>query len=167
MGLNGIHSPEALHQWSGLTFCPWCGKEGQNKGNVVNHLQTTHYHLGLFCTPCHNYFMTSTDTMHQHAQLFRSVAAGDDDNRGSLTLTFKKMIKVMITSTSFLKMTRLPHHLHLIQPEPGCLFILMPPPREAFHANPFQRFKLFCSKSLKCSGIHCAQVSNHCITTQY
>ena len=30
MGLRGIHSPEALQCWGGLSFCPWCGKEGQN-----------------------------------------------------------------------------------------------------------------------------------------
>ena len=38
MGLKGIHSPEALKQWAGLSFCPWCEKEGQNKGMVVNNL---------------------------------------------------------------------------------------------------------------------------------
>ena len=38
MGVKGIHSPKALQQWDGLSFCPWCGKEGQNKGIVVNHL---------------------------------------------------------------------------------------------------------------------------------
>ena len=38
MGLKGIHSPEALHQQVGLSFCLWCGKEGQNEGMVVNHL---------------------------------------------------------------------------------------------------------------------------------
>ena len=26
MGLKGIHSPKALQQCSGLTFCLWCGK---------------------------------------------------------------------------------------------------------------------------------------------
>ena len=64
MGLKGIHSPKALQQQSGLTFCPWCGKEGQNKGTIVNHLQTTHYHLGLICVHCLDYFTTSTDAMH-------------------------------------------------------------------------------------------------------
>ena len=32
MGLWGIHSPEALKQQAGLSFCPWCGKKGQNQG---------------------------------------------------------------------------------------------------------------------------------------
>ena len=38
MGLVGIHNPDALHCFNGLTHCPWCGKEGQNEGTVVNHL---------------------------------------------------------------------------------------------------------------------------------
>ena len=38
MGLKEIHSPKALHRQVGLTFCLWCGKEGQNYGTVVNHL---------------------------------------------------------------------------------------------------------------------------------
>ena len=46
MGLKGIHDPEALRQFAGLTYCPWCGKEGQNEGTVVNHLRTTHYRAG-------------------------------------------------------------------------------------------------------------------------
>ena len=42
MGLKGIHDLEALQQFAGYTYCPWCGKEGQNEGTVVNHLRTTH-----------------------------------------------------------------------------------------------------------------------------
>ena len=38
MGLKGVHHPDALCHFTGLTFCPWCGKEGQNEGTVVNHL---------------------------------------------------------------------------------------------------------------------------------
>ena len=38
MGLVGIHDPDALHHFGGITHCPWCGKEGQNKGTMVNHL---------------------------------------------------------------------------------------------------------------------------------
>ena len=32
MGLKGIHGPEALRHFSGYTYCPWCGKSGQNEG---------------------------------------------------------------------------------------------------------------------------------------
>ena len=49
MGLVGIHNPDALCHFSGVTHCPWCGKEGQNEGTVVNHLQMVHYRLGLVC----------------------------------------------------------------------------------------------------------------------
>ena len=63
MALEGIHSPKALQWQSGLAFCLWCVKESQNIGIVVNHLWTTHYHLGLICVHCLDYFTTSTDTM--------------------------------------------------------------------------------------------------------
>ena len=38
MGLMGIHDPDALCHFSSITHCPWCGKEVQNKGTMVNHL---------------------------------------------------------------------------------------------------------------------------------
>ena len=43
MGLKGIHNPDALRHFLGYTYSPWCGKEGQNEGTMVNHLKTTHY----------------------------------------------------------------------------------------------------------------------------
>ena len=52
MSLKGVHHLDALHHFAGVTFCPWCAKEGQNKGNMVNHLWTTHYKLGLVCEKC-------------------------------------------------------------------------------------------------------------------
>ena len=52
MGLMGIHDPDALHHFNGLTHCPWCEKEGQNESTIVNHLQTVHYKLGLVCKKC-------------------------------------------------------------------------------------------------------------------
>ena len=63
MGLQDIHSPEALKQHAGLSFCPWCGKEGQNEGTMVNHLHTRHYCLGLVCERCLLYFTTKSDKM--------------------------------------------------------------------------------------------------------
>ena len=36
MGLVGIHNPDTLHCFSGMTHCSWCGKEGQNEGTVVH-----------------------------------------------------------------------------------------------------------------------------------
>ena len=52
MGLTSIHLLNALHHFNGVTHCPWCGREGQNKGTLINHLQTTHYKLGLVCKKC-------------------------------------------------------------------------------------------------------------------
>ena len=66
MGLVGIHDPDTLCHFNGLTHCPWCGKEGQNEETVVNHLQTVHYRLDLVCNKCNNYPSTSSDTLCHH-----------------------------------------------------------------------------------------------------
>ena len=63
MGLLGIHSPEVLKQQAGVLFCPWCGKEEQNMGTIVNHMCTGHYHLRLVCKRCLSYFTTISDKM--------------------------------------------------------------------------------------------------------
>ena len=63
MGLKGIHSPKALKWWAGQSLCPWCGKEEQNEGTIVNHLCTMHYHLGLILSWCWHYFTMSADIM--------------------------------------------------------------------------------------------------------
>ena len=69
MGLVGIHDLDALHHFNGMTHCPWCGKEGQNEGTVVNHLLTVHYRLGLVCNKCNDCPSTSLDTLcHQGQQ---------------------------------------------------------------------------------------------------
>ena len=69
MGLRGIHDPNALWHYSIYTFCPWCGKEGQNEGTVVNHLRTTHYRLGLVCNQCFGCPTVMLDTLPQHGHL--------------------------------------------------------------------------------------------------
>ena len=66
MGLVGIHDLDTLHHFNSLTHCPWCGKEGQNKGTVVIHLWTVHYRLGLVCNKCNNCPSTLLDTLHHH-----------------------------------------------------------------------------------------------------
>ena len=69
MGLMGIHNPDALCHFSGIIHCPWCGKEGQNKGTMVNHLWTEHYRLGLVCNRCDDCLFTTSDTLcQQHGQ---------------------------------------------------------------------------------------------------
>ena len=52
MVLTGIHHPDALQCFNGVTHCPWCGKEGQNEGTIINHLREVHYKLGLICEKC-------------------------------------------------------------------------------------------------------------------
>ena len=47
MGLEGIHDPDALRHFARYTYCPWCRKDGQNEGTIMNHLRTIHYKLGL------------------------------------------------------------------------------------------------------------------------
>ena len=62
MGLVGIQDLDALWHFASFTYCPWCGKEGQNEGKVVNHLRTRHYRLGLVCDKCHSCPTTTCDT---------------------------------------------------------------------------------------------------------
>ena len=66
MGLMGIHDPDALQCYAGYTYCPWCGKEGQNEGTVVNHLSTTHYRLGLVWDWCFGCPSVMLDSLCQH-----------------------------------------------------------------------------------------------------
>ena len=63
MELVGIHDLDALHCFSGITHCPRCGKEGQNKGTMVNHLQMVHYRLGLVCNRCPDCSSTMANTL--------------------------------------------------------------------------------------------------------
>ena len=62
MGQVGIHDLGTLCHFSGITHFPWCGKEGQHKGTVVNHLQMVHYRLGLVCNKCHDCPSITSDT---------------------------------------------------------------------------------------------------------
>ena len=66
MALVGIHDPDALCHFGSITYCPWCGKEGQNEGTMVNLLQTMHYRLGLMCNRCYDCLSTMSDTLHHH-----------------------------------------------------------------------------------------------------
>ena len=68
MGMKGVHHPDTLHHFTRLTFCPWCGKEGQNKGTMVNHLWTTHYELGLVCNQCLNFLLITLEATQCHGQ---------------------------------------------------------------------------------------------------
>ena len=69
MGLEEIHDSEALRHFTGYTYCPWCGKKGQNEGTVVNHLRMVHYKLGLICDQCFGCPTTMSDTLCRHGHL--------------------------------------------------------------------------------------------------
>ena len=66
MGLKGINDPDALQHFADYTYCPWCGKEGQNEGIVVNHLQTVHYRLGIVWNLCYSCLTVMSDTLCWH-----------------------------------------------------------------------------------------------------
>ena len=63
MGLKGIHDHDALWHFTSYTYCPWCGKDGQNEGTIINHLRTVHYKLGLICNQCYCCPMVTSDTL--------------------------------------------------------------------------------------------------------
>ena len=68
MGLTNIHHPDALCHSNGVTHCPWCGKEGQNEGMIINHLQTMHYKLGLVCEKCFCCPLVTSEAIWHHGQ---------------------------------------------------------------------------------------------------
>ena len=83
MGLKGIHHPNALCHHTGLSYCPWCRKEGKNGGTVVNHLQTMHYKLGLVCSGCLHLPMTTSKAMWHHGQPCTHSDADEEDGKSS------------------------------------------------------------------------------------
>ena len=66
MGLKGIHDPNALWHFASYTYCPWCGKDGQNERTIINHLRTVHYKLGLLCDQCFRCPAVMSDALHCH-----------------------------------------------------------------------------------------------------
>ena len=103
-----------------------------------------HYHLGLICTHCLDFFPTSSDTMQQHALVCKSMAAGDsngdreqspldyegDDDRDD---DFEFGFDEDYTNPSS------PHHIPSL---PASLSCLVSMPGQAFLAKALQQFKL-------------------------
>ena len=67
MGLTSIHHPNALHHFNGVTHCLWCGKEGQHKGTVINHLRMVHYKLGLVCKKSFGCPLVTSEAIRHHS----------------------------------------------------------------------------------------------------
>ena len=112
MGLMGIHDPDALWCYAGYTYCPWCGKEGQNEGTVVNHLRTTHYRLGLVCDQCFGCPSVTSDSLHQHGhqdcqQYSVPSGLGPSDWPTFLTEGLYKGVKVVLFNQTLWKARRL------------------------------------------------------------
>ena len=66
MGLKGIHDPNTLWHFASYTYCPWCGKDRQNEGTIINHLRMVHYRLGLICNQCFCCPSVMLDILQQH-----------------------------------------------------------------------------------------------------
>ena len=79
-GTEGNPFPKALHRQVGLSFCLWCGKEGQNEGTVVNHLWISHYHLSLICSWYQSTLQQVLMLCTHHSQLCKPAPAGIDNN---------------------------------------------------------------------------------------
>ena len=81
MGLKGIHHPNALSHHAGLSYCPWCRKEGQNKETIVNNLQTSHYKLGLVCSGCLHFPMITSEAIQHHGPVCKHPGKEEEDGR--------------------------------------------------------------------------------------
>ena len=68
MGLTGMHHPNTLCHFNGVTYCPWCGKEGQNEGTIINHLRTVHFKFGLICERCFCCPFIMSEAIQHHGQ---------------------------------------------------------------------------------------------------
>ena len=66
MSLKGIHDSNAFWHFTSYTYCPWCGKDRQNEGTVINHLRTVHYKLGFICDQCFGCPTVMWDTLCWH-----------------------------------------------------------------------------------------------------
>ena len=85
MGLMGIHHPDSLCHFNRLTHCPWCGKEGLNKGTIINHLRTVYYNLGLMCEKCFCCLSITSEAIWCHGQKnCQPSAEGGPDESSSL-----------------------------------------------------------------------------------
>ena len=85
MGLTNIHHPDALCCFNRVTHCLWCGKEGQNEGTIINHLQMMHYKLGLMCKKHFCCPLVTSEAIQHHGQkrCQPSAEGGPDESSSS------------------------------------------------------------------------------------
>ena len=104
MGLTSIHHPNALHHFNGVMHCPWCGKEGQNEGTVVNHLWMTHYKLGLVCKKCFCCPSVISEAVGHHGcKSCQPFIGGGPNKPSSLTYPQCKVCQTNITKQRHIK----------------------------------------------------------------
>ena len=86
MGLAGIHDPDMLCHFNGVTHCPWCRKVDQNEGTIVNHLMMVHCRLGHMCHKCFSCPSISSETICHHRQkgCLPSEERGPDESSSSV-----------------------------------------------------------------------------------
>ena len=86
MGLADIHHSDALQCFNGVTHCPWCRKEGQNKSTIINHLRTVHYKLGLICERCFCCLSVMSEAIQCHGRknCQPSAEGGHDESSSSV-----------------------------------------------------------------------------------
>ena len=77
-GVEGVSLPWGPTLVRLSLILPWCGKEGQNKGTMVNHLWNVHYCLGLICVLYWDFFVMSSDTMRWHASSCEALTTKDE-----------------------------------------------------------------------------------------
>ena len=102
MGLACIHNPDMLCHFNGLTFCPWCRKEEQNEGTIVNHLWMIHYKLGLVCGTCFHRPSVTSKAILPHGKKSCQQPQGEDrglDNTSSSAWPSKVLWTVCLPST--------------------------------------------------------------------
>ena len=65
-------------RWPVLLPVVWQG--GAEQGDNGKPLRAVHYHLGLICAHCMDYFTTSANAMHQHTKVCKPTTGSDDDD---------------------------------------------------------------------------------------
>ena len=108
MGLVGIHHPNALQHFNGVTHCPWCSIECQNEGTIINHLRTVHYKLGLVCKKCFHCPSIMSEAIQHHGQKNCQPSVEGGPIKSSSSLNTGRFIFIWAPSSLF----HLPHWEH-------------------------------------------------------
>ena len=78
MGLVGIHNPDTLHHFNGLTHCPWCGRRARMRGQLLTPCGQCTTGLAWCAT-------NVTTTHHLHQTLSAAMASRTVNPQGKVT----------------------------------------------------------------------------------